>query len=44
MKSFSKNIMVPILLVTVSTETAKCLGKRNEMNQALSGLSELPQQ
>lgn len=44
MKSFSKNIKVPILLVTVSTETAKWLGKSNEMNQALSGLSELPQQ
>lgn len=44
MKSLSKNIMVPILSFTVNTETAKWWGKRNEMNQALPGLSELPQQ
>lgn len=43
MKSFSKNIMVPILSVTVNTETAKWLGRRNEMNQALPGLSERTQ-
>lgn len=44
MKSFSKNIMVPILSVTVNTETVKRLGRRNEMKQALPGLPELPQQ